>query len=103
MRLAQSDNAAFTPFVDARASQKFTHIRGNVLGAGDDAAKAFPTPDAPDPGYFRQLDERIRYINQKGLTVDLLIAGGANQLQRLFPDWEQRARYVRYLIARTPG
>ena len=66
----------------------------------DDTAKAFPTPEAPDPGYFRQLDERIRYINQKGMTVDLLLAGGGNQLRKLFPDWEQRERYVRYLIAR---
>ena len=60
------DDAAFRKFVDARAAQKFTHIRGNALGAPDDTAKAFPTPDEPDPGYFRQLDERIRYINQKG-------------------------------------
>ena len=103
MRLAETDNTAFGQFVAARAAQKFTHIRGNVLGSGDDATKAFPTPDAPDPGYFRQLDERIRYINQKGITVDLLLAGGGNQLRKLFPDWEPRARYVRYLIARYAG
>jgi len=35
--------------------------------------------------------------------VDLLLAGGDNQLRKLFPDWEQRARYVRYLIARYAG
>ena len=100
MRLALMDEAAAHQFADARAAQKFTHIRGNALGEGGDAAKAFPTPDAPDPGYFRRLDERIRYINQKGITVDLVLAGGANQLRKLFPGWEQRARYVRYLIAR---
>ncbi|HVP48282.1 MAG TPA: DUF5060 domain-containing protein [Bryobacteraceae bacterium] len=103
MRLALTDDTAFRQFVDARAGQKFTHIRGNALGEGDDAVKAFPTPDAPDPGYFRQLDERIRYINQKGITVDLVLAGGANQLRKLFPDWEHRARYIRYLIARYAG
>jgi hypothetical protein len=103
LRLAAVDDATFRKFIDARAAQKFTHIRGNALGAPEDTAKAFPTPDEPDPGYFRQLDERIRYANQKSMTVDLLLAGGDNQLRKLFPGWEQRARYVRYLIARYAG
>jgi hypothetical protein len=103
MRLALTDDAAFRQLVDARASQKFTHIRGNALGNSEDTAKAFPTPESPDPGYFRQLDERVRYINQKGITVDLLLAGGDNQLRKLFPDWQQRQHYVRYLIARYAG
>ena len=103
MRLAAVDDAAFRKFIDARAAQKFTHIRGNALGTPEDTAKAFPTPNEPDPGYFRQLDERIRYANQKSMTVDLLLAGGNNQLRKLFPGWEQRARYVRYLIARYAG
>jgi hypothetical protein len=103
MRLALADDTAFRTLVDARASQKFTHIRASALGVAEDAAKAFPTPEAPDTAYFRRLDERIRYINQKGLTVDLLLAGGGNQLRKLFPDWEQRQRYVRYLIGRYAG
>jgi hypothetical protein len=103
MRLALADDAAFRQFVDARAAQKFTHIRANAMGTPDDTAKAFPTPEQPDPAYFRKLDERIRYVNQKGMTVDLLLAGGGNQLRKLFPDWEQRERYVRYLIARYAG
>src|SRR5260370_23247828 len=103
LRLAAVDDAAFRKFIDARDAQKFTHISGNALGTPEDTAKAFPTPDEPDPGYFRQLDERIRYANQKSMTVDLLLAGGENQLRKLFPGWEQRARYVRYLIARYAG
>ncbi len=103
MRLAVTEDTAFRKLIDTRAAQKFTHIRGNALGAPEDAAKAFPTPEEPDPGYFRQLDERIRYANQKGLTVDLLLAGGGNQLRKMFPDWQQRARYVRYLIGRYTG
>src|SRR5258708_27847769 len=103
MRLAITEDANFRKLIDARAAQKFTHIRGNALGAPEDAAKAFPTPEEPDPGYFRQLDERIRYANQKGLTVDLLLAGGDNQLRKLFPDWEQRARNLRYLIGPYAG
>jgi uncharacterized protein DUF5060/uncharacterized protein DUF4038/collagenase-like protein with putative collagen-binding domain len=99
-RLALVDDAGFRSFVDARAAAKFTHIRGIALGAPEDGPKAFPTPEEPDPGYFRRLDERILYINRKGITVDLLVDGGGNHLRKLFPDWEQRERYVRYLIAR---
>ncbi|HKW97508.1 MAG TPA: DUF5060 domain-containing protein [Bryobacteraceae bacterium] len=100
LRLGVVDDAAFQRFVDARAGQKFTHIRGIAIGAPEDAAKAFPTPDQPDTAFFQRLDARIRYINQKGMTVDVLLAGGANALTKLFPDWQQRQRYVRYLIAR---
>jgi hypothetical protein len=102
MRLALVEDEAYRQFVDARASQKFTHIRASAMATGD-TAKAFPTPEAPDLGYFRKLDERIRYINQKGMTVDLLLAGGGNQLRQLFPAWGDRALYVRYLVARYAG
>jgi hypothetical protein len=100
LRAGFMDDAAFRQVVDARASQKFTHIRVSALGAAEDTAKAFPTSDAPDLAYFRRLDERLRYINQKGMTVDLLLAGGGNTLRTLFPDWAERQRFVRCLIAR---
>ncbi len=103
MRAAFVDETAFHQFVDARASQKFTHIRVSATGEAEDLTKAFPTPDAPDPAYFRRLDDRLRYITQKGLTVDLALAGGDNCLRKLFPGWEQRQRFVRYLIGRYAG
>jgi hypothetical protein len=99
LRAGFTDDAAFRQFVDARASQKFNHIRVSALGAAEDTAKAFPTSDAPDLAYFRRLDERLRYINQKGITVDLLLAGGGNSLRTLCPDWDQRQRFVRFMIA----
>ncbi len=89
------EDEAFRQFVDARASQKFTHIRVSAMATGD-TTKAFPTPEAPDLRYFRTLDERLRYINQKGMTVDLLLAGGDNCLRKLFPDGTSAALYVRY-------
>jgi hypothetical protein len=102
MRLALVEDEAYRQFVDARASQKFTHIRANAMATGD-TAKAFPTAESPDLGYFRKLDERIQYINKKGMTVDLLLAGAGNQLRQLFPVWADRALYVRYLVARYGG
>jgi len=100
MRAAFVDDAAFRQFVDARASQKFTHIRMSATGEADDLTKAFPTPDAPDLAYFRRFDDRIRYVHQKGMTADLVLAGGDNCLRKQFPDWAQRQRFVRYLIGR---
>src|SRR5579871_692320 len=100
MRAAAADDGAFRQFVDTRASQKFTHIRMSATGDAADLTKAFPTPDAPDPAYFRRVDDRLRYISQKGLTADLVLAGGGNCLRKVFPNWDQRQRFVRYLIAR---
>lgn len=100
---ASLDQTLFQRIVDARAAQKFNHIRGLVLGTGEQAARVFPTPDHPDPAYFQHLDERIRYINAKGMVADLILAGPQDQLTHLFPDWQERQRYITYIVARYAG
>jgi hypothetical protein len=42
----------------------------------------------------------VRYLNQKGMTADLILAGGAGLLTKTFPSWEQRRRFIRYLVGR---
>ena len=98
-RFASLDEALFKQLADARARQKFNHLRGLVFTA-EDAPKAFPAPDRVNPEYFRSLDSRILYLNGKGIVADLILGDTGNQLARLFPDWRQRERYVRYLAAR---
>jgi hypothetical protein len=98
--LAFLDQALFQRIVDTRAAQKFNHIRGLVLGTDDQAAHVFPSPDKPDLEHFRRLDQSIRYMNQKGIVADLILAGPNNQLTHLFPDWQQRRRYIAYIVAR---
>src|SRR5262249_5342946 len=100
LRFAFLDDAAFRRLADARAAQKFNHLRGLALGAGQDAAQAWASPDEPKPAYFQRLDERMKYMNSKGITVDLMLGAAANELTKLFPTWQQRERYVRYLVAR---
>ncbi|HEY2016046.1 MAG TPA: DUF5060 domain-containing protein, partial [Bryobacteraceae bacterium] len=93
---ATMDDAAFRAVADARGAQKFTHLRGLVispLGGG------FQSADAPDVAYFQRLDSRIRYLNQKGMIVDLILAGGPGYLTKLFPTWEQRRRFLRFAVA----
>ena len=97
--LATLDPSIFQRIVDARAAQKFNHIRGLVLSVGSEA-RAFPSPDRPNPEYFQRLDQAIHYMNQKGIVADLILAGPQNQLTKLFPNWQQRQRYVFYIVGR---
>jgi hypothetical protein len=99
-RFAEIERALFEQAVDARAGQKFNHIRGLVIGWDEQQRKALPSPDQPSPEHFRELDSRILYMNRKGITADLVIAGDRNQLADLMPERQQRERYIRYLVAR---
>jgi|YelNatPaOPRAMG01_1025707.scaffolds.fasta_scaffold06353_5 hypothetical protein len=100
-RFAEMDGNLFERFVMERARQKFNHLRGSVLGFSPEAvARAIPAPDQPNPEWFREVDRRIRFLNQHGITADLVLAGDQNHLVNLFPTWQQRERYVRYLVAR---
>jgi hypothetical protein len=99
-RIAWLDPSAFKTAVDARAGQKFTHIRG--LGIGRDTSPQAPpaNPDQPDVPFYRQLDERLAYINSKGIVFDMILGHDQNHLAELFRTWQQRERYIRYVIAR---
>ncbi|MCC7174213.1 MAG: DUF5060 domain-containing protein [Bryobacterales bacterium] len=103
LRFGFVDDSFLDRLVATRARQKFNHIRGLVLGTGEDAASAFPAPGGPNIEYFRRLDRRIRTMNQAGIVADLILAGGDNQLTRMFPTPQARERYVRYVVARYAG
>jgi hypothetical protein len=98
LRFGFEDDSSFRAVADARAAQKFNHLRGFVMAAGSDAA--FRLPDAPDLAVFQRLDSRIRYLNQKGIIADLILASGPGTLTAACPSAEQRRRFVRYLVAR---
>ena len=85
---AAMDAAAFQQALDARVRQKFNHIRGSVF------------PGGMDPARFRPLDERIAAMNRKGIVADLVLATGRGELTKQFPTWQDRERYIRYLVAR---
>lgn len=97
---ATLEQALFQRIVDTRATQKFNHIRGLVLGSAEEAAHAFSSSGQPDPVHFQRLDQRVRYMNQKGIVADLILGGSEGQLTHLFPDWQQRQRYINYVVAR---
>ena len=90
----------FEQIIDTRARQKFNHLRGVILTRADDPAPSFPTPDQPNPERFREVDQRVLYMNRKGLIADLVLGFDENHLAKLFPTWQQRERYIRYAVAR---
>jgi hypothetical protein len=90
------DENAFRAMADARAAQKFTHVRGFVL-AGSFGGQFTGEPNLD---YFRRLDARVRYLNQKGMIADLVLAGGTGTLTKLFPTWQERKRFVRFVAGR---
>jgi hypothetical protein len=94
------ERPVFDQLVAARASQKFTHIRGVVLGPPDGPARAFTSADQPNPAVFQELDQRVTELNRKGIVADLVLAYDQRQLTKLFPEWQQRDRYVQYVVAR---
>ena len=77
LRLRDHRQAQLTRLVDARTAQKFTHFRGSVMSAKDSPKPAFAGPDKPNPEFFRAVDERVTYINFKGLVADLVLGCGS--------------------------
>jgi hypothetical protein len=98
MRFARLEDADFRALVDARAAQKFNHLRGLVLGDG--AELGFLGAGRPDLAHFQRLDRRIAYINSKGMIADLVLAPSPAALLRLLPDRAARDRFLRFLVGR---
>lgn len=99
-RLAWLDEALVRQIAAKRAEQKFNHMRALVMSNDERLRKAYHGPDQPNPEHFQELDRRIRHLNEKGIFVDLILAGDQNHLAEVFPTWQQRERYVRYVAAR---
>lgn len=99
-RFAWIDKGVFEAMVNARAEQKFNHIRGLVMEREEGLRKAFLDPDHPNAEHFQALDERILMMNRKGIFADLILAADQNHLAQVFPQWQQRERFMRYMVAR---
>ena len=90
--------AEFDAWLEARAGQKFTHVRGHATAIGE--KPSWPSPDKPDPVFHKQLDERIAKINGKGIVVDLILGHDQDELRKTFSSAPQRERFIRYMVSR---
>jgi hypothetical protein len=82
------------------AENKFNHFRGSILGGNGDRARVYLGPDRPNPAFFDELDRRVAEIHKRGITTDLMLASDPNSITALFPDWQARQRFIRYVVAR---
>ena len=93
------DDSAFRAMADARAAEKFNHLCGMAVAA----IPGLPvlTEGAPNPAYFQRLDQRVRYLNQKGMIADLILGPRPSYFaQAPFTNSADRRRFMRYLAAR---
>ncbi|MGQ9635840.1 MAG: apiosidase-like domain-containing protein [Bryobacteraceae bacterium] len=97
-------------YARARASQGFNVIHSMLMseqGVGNQNGPPFEEIAAEkiNPAYWREVDERLAFANQQGLTVGLVLAWGDKHKRepfawRMLPNVEARKRYARYIAAR---
>jgi hypothetical protein len=99
-RFAFASSQEFDQALEEAAQNKFTHFRGSILGGAADKSRVYLGPDKPNPAYFDELDRRILAIHKRGLVADLILASNPDTVASLFPDWQARERFIRYIVAR---
>lgn len=99
-RFAFETPADFEQQLNVAAENKFTHLRGSILGSESDHSAVFLGPDRPNAAYFAELDGRIAEIHKRGITTDLMLAADPDCITSLFPDAPARERFIRYAVAR---
>ncbi len=89
----------FSAVLATVTAEKYTHVRVSILGDTGDRSRVM-VGDKPNPQYLDELDRRIIELNKKGVTADLVLGPNPAYLKQLFPSWQTRQRFVRYLIGR---
>ena len=108
------DRAAVFKYIDRRAAQGFNYVHTMLVssaGDGHEVPNAGRNEGGPifesfeaetlNPAYFREVDARVRYMNDKGITSGVVLNWGYGE-----PSWhsfktdEARLRFARYAAAR---
>lgn len=97
----------FQTYIDARSAQGFNYVHGvlyQIWPPGNSANEGgLPfhahNVDRLNPGFWQAFDQRVAYMNEKGMVAGLLLAW-ANDAWKYFSTEEQTQRFVQYLINR---
>jgi hypothetical protein len=92
--------AEFDQALAAAEAAKFNHVQGSILGSASEQSRAFSAADKPNLAYFEELDRRVLAAHKKHMTTDLVLAADPGALIKLFPDWQARKNFVRYVVGR---
>lgn len=96
-------------YIDTRSEQGFNVVHSMLIseaGWGNSGGPAFHDLDAEriNPAYWREVDRRVRYLNERGIVAGLALAwadkGSNPNNWQDFPSQEARERYARYIAAR---
>ena len=96
-RLGFLSHAEFDARLAQAVQNKFTHLRVSVLGGAADRGRVF-SGGRPNPAYFDELAARLKAVNAKGIVADLVLASTPSDITALLPDFNARARFLRFLV-----
>ncbi|MBD2483188.1 DUF4038 domain-containing protein [Planktothrix sp. FACHB-1365] len=101
------DRNAVKQYIDTRAKQGFNFIHSNVMSLSrNEGGSAFDniSEETLNPGYWQEVDSRIKSLNQNGITSMLFLTwskdGVSKNDWRAFPNEAARLRYARYIVGR---
>ncbi len=101
------DRTTLFDYLDVRAAQGYNYVHSMLFGVQlpleNEGGKFFTSlaDERFNPGYFQEVDHRISYMNEKGITAGIVLAWGAHANSWLdFPSQAARHRYARYVAAR---
>lgn len=80
--------------IDGTRRYGMNKVRFYVYPRAGEGAPA--PPDIRDPAYWRKLDEVVRYLGERGMIADLILASK----EYAFQSVERDQAYVRYVVAR---
>ena len=98
---------AFEHYVDTRAAQGFNVIHSttiNQFGLDNEGGPPFVsfTEESLNPSYFQEVDQRIAYINRRGITAGMIVAWANDRgySYMSFSEDAARQRFAKYIAAR---
>lgn len=105
----KSSDAEWREYIDHRAAQGFnvvqvhaTRSKENFTNTNQDGNRPFDSAaQAPTPAYWRDLEEKIEYANQKGLVV-MLVGVGYPQTN-YYTDYTTQEPFARFIAGRLHG
>ena len=105
----KADREAVERYLDKRTSEGFNVVHSHLIcenDLGNSGGMPFIrlTDETINPGYWQEVDHRLRYLAEKKMIAGLALAwtdkGQSKQSWQKFPDNQARLRYARYIVAR---
>lgn len=100
------NGATFDHYVDVRAAQGFNYVHTWAVYNPNSGGPPFSNLSSGilNPGFWQEMDRRVRYLNDSGITAGVMLAWASNGSNGMdwqdFPDDAARLRFAKYVTAR---